>query len=49
MFFTGVAAMSDDARESQDYAMAGKTLERVAIGGVLFAMVVFGLFKDLLG
>ena len=41
--------MSDDARELQeDYAMAGNTLERVAYGGVLFAMVVFGLFKDLL-
>jgi hypothetical protein len=42
--------MSDDGRESQeDYAVTGNTLERVAFGGVLFAMVVFGLFKDLLG
>ena len=42
--------MSDEMQESQQgYGVAGRALERAAYGGALFAMVVFGLFKDLLG
>ena len=39
--------MSDDTQEG--FAIAGVTLEKAAFGGALIAMVVFGIFKDLLG
>jgi hypothetical protein len=42
--------MSDDIQEAQDgFSIAGVTLEKAAFGGALIAMVVFGIFKDLLG
>lgn len=41
--------MSDQTQPLQGiFGIAGMTLEKATYGGVLFAMVVFGLFKDLL-
>jgi hypothetical protein len=48
--FSGIAVMVDETRATQEiYGITGRTLEKAAYGGVLFALVVFGLFKDLLG
>jgi hypothetical protein len=42
--------MLDHTQESREaFGIPDKILERAAYGGVLFALVVFGIFKDLLG
>jgi hypothetical protein len=44
------AAMLDQTQESQEaLGIAENILERAVFGGVLFALVVFGMLKGLLG